>query len=40
MKIISFNVNGVRAITKKNFLSDMKEVNADVICLQETKATV
>ncbi|MDB0011487.1 exodeoxyribonuclease III [Crocinitomicaceae bacterium] len=40
MKIISFNVNGVRAITKKNFLSDMKEVDADIVCLQETKATV
>ena len=40
MKIISFNVNGVRAITKKNFFNDMKEVNADVICLQETKASI
>jgi exodeoxyribonuclease-3 len=40
MKIISFNVNGVRAITKKDFIADMKLKNADVICLQETKATV
>lgn len=40
MKIISFNVNGVRAITKKSFIEDMKMLNADVICLQETKATV
>jgi len=40
MKIISFNVNGVRAITKKDFVADMKRVNADIICLQETKATV
>ena len=40
MKIISFNVNGVRAITKKNFFNDMKEVNADVICLQETKESI
>ena len=40
MKIISFNVNGVRAITKKDFVEDMKKVDADVICLQETKATV
>lgn len=40
MKIISFNVNGVRAITKKDFIEDMKRVDADVICLQETKATV
>ncbi len=40
MKIISFNVNGIRAITKKDFVKDMKSVNADIICLQETKATV
>jgi exodeoxyribonuclease-3 len=39
MKIISFNVNGIRAITTKNFIQDMLDVNADVICLQETKAT-
>jgi len=38
MKIISFNVNGIRAITTKNFFSDMLDVNADIICLQETKA--
>jgi len=40
MKIISFNVNGIRAITGKSFLQDMQTVNADIICLQETKATV
>src|SRR4051812_14506544 len=40
MKIVSFNVNGIRAIVSKNFVADMKQVNADVICLQETKATV
>ena len=40
MKIISFNVNGIRAITQKNFIEDMRAVNADIICLQETKATV
>ena len=39
MKIISFNVNGIRAITSKNFIQDMLDVNADIICLQETKAT-
>lgn len=39
MKIISFNVNGIRAITKKSFVEDMQKVNADIICLQETKAT-
>ena len=40
MKIISFNVNGIRAIVKKNFISDMLSMDADVICLQETKAMV
>ena len=40
MKIISFNVNGIRAIMQKNFVADMRRVNADIICLQETKATV
>lgn len=39
MDIISFNVNGVRAISKKNFFEDMLRLNPDVICLQETKAT-
>ena len=40
MKIISFNVNGIRAIAQKDFFEDMNRVNPDVICLQETKATV
>ncbi len=40
MKIISFNVNGIRAIVKKNFISDMRVMDADIICLQETKAMV
>lgn len=40
MKIISFNVNGIRAIMGKSFASDMRSVDADIICLQETKATV
>lgn len=40
MKIISFNVNGIRAIIKKSFIEDIRSLDADVICLQETKATV
>lgn len=40
MKIISFNVNGIRAIAQKSFLNDIPQLGADVICLQETKATV
>lgn len=38
MKLISFNVNGIRAIIKKDFEADLKKMNPDVICLQETKA--
>jgi len=38
MKIISFNVNGVRAIAKKDFFRDFETMNADILCLQETKA--
>lgn len=37
MKILSWNVNGIRAILKKNFLKDIKEQNPDILCLQETK---
>lgn len=40
MKIISFNVNGIRAIAKKDFHADMQALGADIICLQETKSTV
>ena len=39
MKIISFNVNGIRAIMQKSFREDMQRVNPDIICLQETKAS-
>lgn len=38
MKIISWNINGIRAITKKDFFEDFSKLNPDVICLQETKA--
>ena len=38
MIIISFNVNGIRAIVAKNFIQDIKAISPDVICLQETKA--
>ena len=39
MKIISFNVNGIRSIVGKTFIQDMEELDFDIICLQETKAT-
>jgi exodeoxyribonuclease-3 len=38
MKIISWNVNGVRAVAKKGFADQIKSWDADMICLQETKA--
>ena len=38
MKIISYNVNGIRAAIKKGFLDWLATRPADVICLQETKA--
>lgn len=37
MKLISWNVNGLRACITKGFLDYFKEVDADVFCLQETK---
>lgn len=38
MKIISWNVNGIRAIAKKDFFTDFEKMDADILCLQETKA--
>lgn len=37
MKLISWNVNGIRACIKKGFLDFFNEVEADIMCLQETK---
>ncbi|MGL4990231.1 MAG: exodeoxyribonuclease III [Sarcina sp.] len=37
MKLISWNVNGLRACVKKGFLEYFKEQDADIFCLQETK---
>ena len=39
MKIISYNVNGIRAAITKGFIEWLKSANPDVICLQEIKAT-
>lgn len=39
MKIISYNVNGIRAAMKKDFITWLKAANPDVLCLQEIKAT-
>lgn len=37
MKLVSWNVNGLRAIMKKDFLNQFNGFEADAICLQETK---
>ncbi len=37
MKLISWNVNGIKACLNKGFSDFFKEVNADIFCLQETK---
>jgi len=38
MKIISYNLNGIRAAIKKDFVGWLKQENPDVVCIQETKA--
>ena len=38
MKIVSYNVNGIRAAMKKGLLTWFKESEADILCIQETKA--
>ena len=37
MKLVSWNVNGLRAIYKKGFEESFKELDADIFCIQETK---
>ncbi|PFO04874.1 exodeoxyribonuclease III [Bacillus sp. AFS076308] len=37
MKLVSWNVNGLRACVKKGFIDYFQEVNADIFCVQETK---
>jgi exodeoxyribonuclease-3 len=39
MNLISWNVNGIRAVEKKGFLEWLYEAKPDVLCLQETKAS-
>ncbi len=38
MRIASWNVNGIRAVMKKDFTESLATLNADILCLQETKA--
>ena len=37
MKLISWNVNGLRACVQKGFLDIFKELDADMFCIQESK---
>jgi exodeoxyribonuclease-3 len=37
MKLLSWNVNGLRSVLKKNFREFLQAEDADIICLQETK---
>ncbi|TNC81562.1 MAG: exodeoxyribonuclease III [Oleiphilus sp.] len=38
MRLISWNVNGIRAVMKKDFMASFEAFDTDVLCLQETKA--
>lgn len=38
MRLVSWNVNGIRAIMKKDFPQAIAKLNADILCFQETKA--
>ena len=40
MKLISWNVNGIRAALKKGFMESIEEMNADIFTIQETKCQV
>ena len=40
LHLVNWNVNGIRSIIKKDFLKDVKMMNPDVLCLQETKAAL
>ncbi|TJX68180.1 exodeoxyribonuclease III [Soehngenia saccharolytica] len=37
MRLVSWNVNGLRAIMKKGFIESVKKLNPDILCIQETK---
>lgn len=37
MKLVSWNVNGLRAVMSKNFMEEFDKLDADIFCLQETK---
>ena len=40
LHFVNWNVNGIRSIVKKDFVKDIQAMNPDMLCLQETKASV
>lgn len=40
LHLVNWNVNGIRSIIKKDFIKDVKQMNPDILCLQETKASL
>jgi exodeoxyribonuclease III len=38
MHLVNWNVNGIRSIVKKDFIKDIKAMDPDIFCMQETKA--
>ena len=40
MRVISINTNGIRAAAKKGFYDWLKKTDADIVCIQETKAQI
>jgi exodeoxyribonuclease III len=40
LHLVNWNVNGLRSIIKKDFVKDIQELNPDMLCLQEHKASV
>jgi exodeoxyribonuclease III len=40
LHLVNWNVNGIRSIIKKDFIKDIRQLAPDILCLQETKASV
>src|SRR5690606_3947272 len=40
LHLVNWNVNGLRSICKKDFVNDVRNMNPDILCLQETKANL
>jgi len=40
LHLVNWNVNGIRSIVKKDFVKDVRQLAPDILCLQETKASV